>query len=164
MNLTSTSGQKLSTPCASYHGPTSNRTAQFVLLSEAGRDARRAGTLGDEPAVVGLGLQFTTLPSAFVVAVKVGFWAVVFEDGLERSVSVTGRLAAGVPVRVFSTWHVIGSRDIGVDCDCVVPVCRCEMEVVAAAAVDLDDEEEARWFWYKPRRSVTLPSWSLDRD
>lgn len=30
----------------------------------------------------------------------------------DRRVNVQGRSAAGVPVRVLSTWQVIGSRDI----------------------------------------------------
>lgn len=32
----------------------------------------------------------------------------------ERRVRVTGRFAAGVPVRVFSTWQVMGSRAMAV--------------------------------------------------
>lgn len=57
------------------------------------------------------GVQLATRPSAFVVAVKLT-WLVAAGRGLERSVRVTGRLAAGVPVKVFRTWQVIGSRDI----------------------------------------------------
>jgi hypothetical protein len=151
VNFTSTSGQKLSTPWASNHGPTSKRSAQFVFASAVGRLARIAET--DEPLSAvdsEVGVQFATRPSAFVVAVKVVV-VVVFAE--ERRVSVTGRLAAGVPVRVLRTWQVIGSRAA------IVGVLD---GAFGEEVVEEGEDEEVRWFLYRLRRFVTLPSWSLD--
>jgi hypothetical protein len=71
----------------------------------------------------------------------------------ERRVSVTGRLAAGVPVRVLRTWQVIGSRAA------IVGVFEGTLGV---KVVEEGGDEEVRWFLYRLRRIVTLPSWSLD--
>jgi hypothetical protein len=37
-----------------------------------------------------------------------------------KHVKVQGRLEAGVPVKVFRTWQVIGSRDISVAGFCIL--------------------------------------------
>ena len=97
-----------------------------------------AGTVVE---VAASGVQFFTRPSASVVARKLTglVWPV---DAPDRRVNVTGRFAAGVPVSVFRTWQVIGSRDIG-DEDVGV-------EDTFVGVEDDDDDElevERSWFW-----------------
>lgn len=80
---------------------------QFVLESGAGRDCKREGTVSEDED----GLQVFILPSESVVAVNVcSVAAFLVALSGDKSVNVQGRFAAGVPVRVFRTWQVIGSR------------------------------------------------------
>lgn len=61
----------------------------------------------------------------------------------DRRVSVQGRLAAGVPVRVLSTWQVIGSRDI-----VAAPRLGSEEDVEFGDSVgDGCDDEALSWCW-----------------
>ncbi|KAB8268754.1 hypothetical protein BDV30DRAFT_230413 [Aspergillus minisclerotigenes] len=93
--------------CPTMRAPDNVTWDREVVYESAGRDARIAGTGAGQFVA---GVQFLTRPSASVVAVKVmGLWLL---EGADKRVSVTGRFAAGVPDRVFSTWQVIGSRDI----------------------------------------------------
>jgi hypothetical protein len=81
---------------------------QLVLLSGLGREERMTGTVAelvdDEE-----GVQAFIRPSESVVAWNMTGSLDCVED---KRVSVQGRLAAGLPVKVLSTWQVIGSRDI----------------------------------------------------
>ena len=104
-------------PWAAYHGPTSNRTDHVVELSGAGRAARKSDTLVTGVDALDVEVQFLTRPSASVVAwyVRRAVLSLLLSfpvDGDARRLSITGRFAAGVPVRVLMTWQVIGSRSI----------------------------------------------------
>jgi hypothetical protein len=82
----------------------------LVLLSAAGSAARISGTEVAALALAPVGVHFATRPSALVVAWKVT--GLEGEAGAESRVRVTGRLAAGVPVKVLRQWQVMGSRDM----------------------------------------------------
>lgn len=68
--------------------------------------ANASARVVDEKGV--LGVQAVTRPSVFVVAVKVRVVVVEEEEEEGYRVSVTGMLAAGRPMVVSRTWHVIG--------------------------------------------------------
>jgi hypothetical protein len=89
-------------PWSVNHFPTWKQIAQFVSLSGAGRPERTFDT--DEEVEV-KGIHVLTRPSVSVVARNV-------VRGEVSRVNVHGRLEAGEPVKVFSTWQVMGSLAI----------------------------------------------------